>query len=115
MVGKLDGAKHCQVCGNTKIAKFHSGSMDQGSSSGEHSTNYATTWALAHSKMYVLQKFYFVCDGRKSETVGLVISKGPDKYMWWMHFEDYLWVESNEFDVHTAVCIVLKNGTEWKK
>ena len=43
MVGKLDGAKHCQVCGNTKIAKFRSGSMDQGSSSGEHSANYATT------------------------------------------------------------------------
>ena len=38
--------------------------------------------ALVHSKMYVLQKFYFVSDSRKSETVGLVISKGPDKYMW---------------------------------
>ena len=38
--------------------------------------------ALAHSKMNVLQKFYFVCDSRKSETVGLVISKWPDKYKW---------------------------------
>lgn len=24
--------------------------------------------ALAYSKMYVLQKFYFICDSRKSET-----------------------------------------------
>ena len=39
---KLDGAKGCQVCGNTKIAKLHSGSMDPSGSSGEHSATYAT-------------------------------------------------------------------------